>query len=162
MYGTGSVLAGKVIEATRSCIYKQGDLVAGRAGQGFCKKDHKVLYYKIPISTGTYSQLPTAPYNIVYHPGDIVIEEIPPVASKNYRAFKCLQDDYNLEKFKSLSERPIYYTQIWQGLKENGYQDSGFNDETEGHCPYGEAWDEYFDAATDEQIEAYVMGKYLQ
>jgi hypothetical protein len=39
-------LAGKVIEATRSCIYKQGEIVAGRAGQGFCKQDHKVLYYK--------------------------------------------------------------------------------------------------------------------
>jgi hypothetical protein len=151
------VLAGKIIEPTRSCIYKQGEPAAGRAGQGFCKLDHKVLYYKIPIRTGIFeTRLPTPPYNIVYNPGDIIIEETTP-GTQNYRSYKCIQSDYNLEKFKS-TERATHYTQIWQGLRENGYHETGLNDITEGHCPYGDAWDEYFEVATNEQIESHVMG----
>ncbi|MFI4912424.1 MAG: hypothetical protein ACIAQZ_12225 [Sedimentisphaeraceae bacterium JB056] len=155
-----AILVGKLIEPARSCIYKQGDLIAAREFQGFCKLDHKVLYYKIPIKTGTWdSQLPTAPYNIVYNPGDIIVEEITD-GSENYRSYKCIQADYNLEKFKSDSERPFYYIQIWQGLRD--YDVSGLDDITEGHCPYGSLWNEYFDASTDEQIEDYVKLQYLQ
>lgn len=155
-------MAGKIIEPTRSCIYKQGEPAAGRAGQGFCKLDHKVLYYKIPIQTATFdSQMPNPPYNVIYNPGDIIIEETTP-GTENYRSYKCIRSDYNLKKFKSLAERPLYYTQIWQGLREYGYHKSGLNDITDGHCPYGNAWIEYFEVATNEQIESYVKQEYLQ